>query len=37
NAPALAFYAACGFVEIGAGHAEDGEYLLLESGGKDGR
>lgn len=37
NAPALAFYAACGFVEIGAGSAEDGEYLLLESDGKDGR
>ncbi|WP_412026321.1 N-acetyltransferase family protein [Burkholderia cepacia] len=37
NAPALAFYAACGFVEIGTGSAEDGEYLLLESGGKDGR
>ena len=37
NVPALAFYAACGFVEIGAGSSEDGEYLLLESGGKDGR
>lgn len=37
NAPALAFYAACGFVEIGAGSAEDGEYLLLESGDKDSR
>lgn len=36
NAPALAFYAACGFVEIGAGSADDGEYLLLESGGRDG-
>ncbi|WP_412529450.1 N-acetyltransferase family protein [Burkholderia lata] len=36
NTPALAFYAACGFVEIGAGRAEDGEYLLLESGGNDG-
>lgn len=37
NAPALAFYAACGFVEIGTGSAEDGEYLLLESGGNDSR
>ncbi len=36
NAPALAFYGACGFTEIGAGSTEDGEYLLLESGGKDG-
>ncbi len=33
NAAALAFYQACGFVEIGAGAGEDGDYLLLESRG----
>ncbi len=37
NVSALAFYGACGFAEIGAGSAEDGEYLLLESSGEDGR
>ncbi|WP_323122293.1 GNAT family N-acetyltransferase [Burkholderia alba] len=36
NGAALAFYRACGFAEIGAGTADDGDYLLLESGG-DGR
>ncbi|MCZ8389701.1 GNAT family N-acetyltransferase [Achromobacter xylosoxidans] len=33
NAAALAFYRACGFVEIGAGTGEDGDYALLESRG----
>ncbi|KUZ86314.1 acetyltransferase [Burkholderia ubonensis] len=36
NAPALAFYRASCFTEIGVGAAEDGEYLLLESSGGDG-
>ncbi|KVG73170.1 GNAT family N-acetyltransferase [Burkholderia ubonensis] len=36
NAPALAFYRASCFTEIGVGAAEDGEYLLLESSGDDG-
>ncbi|MBN3787888.1 GNAT family N-acetyltransferase [Burkholderia sp. Ac-20353] len=30
NEAALAFYRACRFAEIGAGSADDGEYLLLE-------
>lgn len=34
NEAALAFYRACRFVEVGAGCADDGEYLLLESGGE---
>lgn len=33
NVAALAFYQACGFVEMGAGTGEDGDYLLLESRG----
>jgi ribosomal protein S18 acetylase RimI-like enzyme len=37
NEAALAFYRACGFVEIGSGAEEDGEYLLLQSGGADSR
>ncbi|WP_431825263.1 N-acetyltransferase family protein [Burkholderia sp. F1] len=37
NAPALAFYRASRFAEIGVGAAEDGEYLLLESNGDDGQ
>ncbi|KVP79174.1 GNAT family N-acetyltransferase [Burkholderia ubonensis] len=36
NEAALAFYRACRFTEIGAGAAEDGEYVLLESRGDDG-
>jgi len=36
NEAALAFYRACRFIEIGAGTADDGEYLLLESSGQDG-
>ncbi len=31
NLRALAFYRACGFVEVGAGTADDGDYLLLAS------
>jgi GNAT superfamily N-acetyltransferase len=30
NQPALEFYRASGFVEIGSGTAHDGEYVLLE-------
>jgi RimJ/RimL family protein N-acetyltransferase len=30
NEKALAFYAACGFMTVGAGEGEDGSYLLLE-------
>ena len=37
NKPALAFYRACGFIERGAGVADDGDYLLLEARGEDGR
>jgi GNAT superfamily N-acetyltransferase len=37
NKPALAFYYACGFIESGAGTADDGDYLLLESRGQDGQ
>lgn len=33
NVGALAFYRACGFTAIGSGVSEDGEYVLLESGG----
>lgn len=35
NAPALAFYRASRFTEIGVGAPEDGEYRLLESSGDD--
>lgn len=33
NQPAMAFYRACNFVEIGTGSAPEGDYLLLESSG----
>lgn len=33
NQRALAFYVACGFIEVGAGQAEDGDYRLLRSSG----
>ncbi|RUL72166.1 GNAT family N-acetyltransferase [Dyella choica] len=32
NESALAFYQACCFTEVGMGTADDGEYLLLQSG-----
>ncbi|ACR31392.1 GNAT family N-acetyltransferase [Burkholderia glumae] len=34
NHAALAFYRACGFSEAGSGSGPEGDYLLLESGGK---
>ncbi len=34
NKPALVFYHSCGFIEIGAGQAPDGDYLVLESRGE---
>lgn len=37
NKAALAFYRACGFVEIGSGVGDDGEHLLLESDGESNR
>ena len=34
NKPALAFYGSCGFTETGAGTADDGDHLVLESRGE---
>lgn len=35
NEVALAFYRKCGFVKIDSGMSDEGEYLLLESGGEN--
>ncbi|CDG82045.1 GNAT family N-acetyltransferase [Janthinobacterium agaricidamnosum] len=37
NHAAAAFYRACGFVQTGSGTAEDGDYLVFQSGGGAGR